>query len=91
MGLTREGEEMIEPFAELEQCLMNEIRFLKRAVARAADEAVGMGQGGTMSIVRFGEALDGIGFGPSRGRRRRGAGLGARAVVLEGTDESHPL
>lgn len=37
---------MIEPFAVLEQCLMNEIRFLKRAVARAAEEAVGMGPGG---------------------------------------------
>lgn len=36
---------MIEPFAALEQCLMNEIRFLKRAVARAADDAVGLGQG----------------------------------------------
>ena len=36
---------MIQPFAALEQCLMNEIRFLKRAVARAADDAVGLGQG----------------------------------------------
>ncbi|MBK8575202.1 MAG: hypothetical protein IPN90_05820 [Elusimicrobia bacterium] len=36
---------MIEPFAALEQCLMNEIRFLKRAVARAAEEAVGLGVG----------------------------------------------
>lgn len=36
---------MIEPFAALEQCLLNEIRFLKRAVARAAEEVVGFGVG----------------------------------------------
>lgn len=48
---------MIEPFAELEQCLMNEIRFLKRAVARAAEDAVGMGQGGRCRSVDLARPL----------------------------------
>lgn len=42
---------MIEPFAALEQCLVNEIRFLKRAVAQAAEEAVANGaKGGFRSV-----------------------------------------
>lgn len=42
---------MIEPFAALEQCLTNEIRFLKRAVAQAAEEAMVVGQSGRCRSV----------------------------------------
>ena len=61
MELKRKGDTMIEPFATLEQCLTNEIRFLKRAVARAAEEAVGLGSGGkfrSMDLARPLAALD---------------------------------
>ncbi|MBL8022895.1 MAG: hypothetical protein JNK54_01240 [Elusimicrobia bacterium] len=48
---------MIEPFAALEQCLVNEIKFLKRAVARAAEEAVERGTSGGFRSVDLARPL----------------------------------
>jgi hypothetical protein len=49
---------MIEPFAALEQCLVNEIRFLKRAVAQAAEEAVANGGFRSVDLAKPLAALD---------------------------------
>jgi hypothetical protein len=51
MGAKAKEDSMIEPFAALEQCLTNEIRFLKRAVAQAAEEAMVVGQSGRCRSV----------------------------------------
>lgn len=69
---------MIEPFAALEQCLMNEIRFLKRAVARAAEEAVGMNGGGRIPSVDVAKPLAAL------DSARRAAEEGAARAWVQG-------